>query len=153
MKRRHRTMLLIAIGGTLLLSASLIGAYAMKKTVSFFYSPMDIAQKPPKTGVNIRLGGLVESGSLKHLSNGEINFSITDGQSKVKVIYSGILPNLFREGQGVIAEGSLEKNGQFKAKQILAKHDENYVPKEVADALKKSGQWRGAKEALNQDKQ
>ncbi len=151
MKRRHRTLLIIAIGAVVLGSATLLGSLAMKKTVSFFYAPKDVKERPPKIGQNIRLGGLVTVGSVKKLDEGITEFMITDGSGSddIKVTYKGVVPDLFREGQGVIAEGKLTQPKEFKAERILAKHDENYVPKEVADSLKKSGQWRGASEAVN----
>jgi cytochrome c-type biogenesis protein CcmE len=96
----------------------------------------------PATDLPIRIGGLVEKGSLKHQKDNWIAFTITDGKATVAVMYQGLLPNLFREGQGVVAEGLLATDGHFNATNILAKHDENYMPPEVADALKKSGRWR-----------
>ncbi len=149
MKRRHRTMLIIAIGAVLLGGALAIGAVALKKTASFFYAPADVAQHPPKIGQAVRLGGLVATGSVKKLDQGIVEFLVTDNSAKdIKVSYQGVVPDLFREGQGVIAEGKFETPDLFKADKILAKHDENYVPKEVADALKKSGEWRGAANAV-----
>ncbi len=148
MKRRHKTLIIIILSGLVLGAGVIIGAIAMKKTVSFFYSPADIASKPPKINSNIRLGGLVLDGSVKKLDNGVTQFSVVDGGGEVRVTYQGVLPDLFREGQGVIAEGKFKTMEIFTADKILAKHDENYVPKEVADALKKSGQWKGAGEAV-----
>lgn len=148
MKRRHRTLLIISICAIVLGGAVVLGSMAMKKTVSFFYAPSDVKAKPPKIGANIRLGGLVSVGSVKKLNDGITEFSITDGSGDIKVSYQGVVPDLFREGQGVIAEGKFDNMDKFTAEKILAKHDENYVPKEVADALKKSGQWKGASEAM-----
>lgn len=148
MKRRHKTLMIIIIAGLVLGGGVIIGALAMKKTVSFFYSPADIVAKPPKIGTNIRLGGLVSVGSIKKLNNGITEFLVSDGAGEIRVTYQGVLPDLFREGQGVIAEGKFNTFDIFSADKILAKHDENYVPKEVADSLKKSGQWKGAGEAV-----
>lgn len=149
MKRRHRTIIIIALGAVVLGGATTLGALAMRKTVSFFYAPKDVKERPPKIGQNIRLGGLVTMGSIQKLDNGITDFKITDGTEDIHVSYKGVVPDLFREGQGVIAEGEFTNVKDFKADRILAKHDENYVPKEVADALKKSGQWRGAGDAVN----
>lgn len=149
MKRRHRTMLIIALGAIVLGGAVAIGSVALKKTASFFYAPADVAQNPPKIGQAVRLGGLVANGSVKKLDNGVVEFLVTDNSAKdIKVSYQGVVPDLFREGQGVIAEGKFTSPDIFKAEKILAKHDENYVPKEVADALKKSGEWKGAADAI-----
>lgn len=143
MKRRHRTLLLIILGAVILGSATIIGAMALKSTVSYFYSPSDIATKPPKLGQNIRVGGLVKIGSIVKKAGGITEFIIEDGAKSIKITYNGILPDLFREGQGIIAEGNFADLNIFNAKTILAKHDENYMPKEVADSLKKTGQWKG----------
>lgn len=150
MKRRNRTLLLIVLAAMVLGAATIIGAIAMKKTVSFFYAPQDVAQNPPKIGAHVRLGGLVKAGSVVRGDNGKVQFVVTDGIGEIKVDFQGIVPDLFREGQGVIAEGQFVSMDSFKASNILAKHDENYVPKEVADSLKKSGQWKGAAEAVTE---
>lgn len=151
MKRRDRTLILIILSGLILVAASIFVAIAMKKTVSFFYAPQDVAQNPPKIGTNVRLGGLVKSGSIIRGAEGKIDFIVTDGMAEIKVQYIGIAPDLFREGQGVIAEGQFISNDNFKASRILAKHDENYIPKEVATALKKSGQWKEPTSAAKYD--
>lgn len=153
MKRRHKTLIWIALGAVILGGGTVLGAVAMKKTVSFFYAPKDVLVTPPKLNREVRLGGLVLTGSLKHTNDGTINFVVTDNVANVNVTYKGIVPDLFREGQGVIAEGKFTDNTHFKAERILAKHDENYVPKEVADSLKKSGEWRGPEAALKEQKQ
>lgn len=153
MKRRHKTLIWIALGAVILGGGTVLGAVAMKKTVSFFYAPKDVLVTPPKLNREVRLGGLVLTGSLKHTNDGAINFVVTDNVANVNVTYKGIVPDLFREGQGVIAEGKFTDNTHFKAERILAKHDENYVPKEVADSLKKSGEWRGPEAALKEQKQ
>lgn len=153
MKRRHKTLIWIALGAVVLGGGTVLGAVAMKKTVSFFYSPKDVLVTPPKLNRNVRLGGLVMTGSIKHTGDGVIDFVVTDNVANINVSYKGIVPDLFREGQGVIAEGKFTDNNNFKADRILAKHDENYVPKEVADSLKKSGEWRGPEAALKEQKQ
>lgn len=107
----------------------------------FFYGPSELSEKSVAVGQAIRIGGLVKGDSWD--KNGEINtFIVTDGSADTTVTYVGILPDLFREGQGVIAEGALTVSGQFTATTVLAKHDENYIPKEVADVLKERGEWR-----------
>lgn len=143
MKRRHRTLMLIIVAGVILLGATVLGSIAMRKTVSFFYAPNDVKLNPPKANTNIRLGGLVGHASIVRKDGGKVEFIVTDGAADVKVFYQGLLPDLFREGQGVIAEGSFRTDGNFYADRILAKHDENYMPKEVVDSLKKTGQWKG----------
>lgn len=146
MKRRHRTLMLIIVAGVILLGATVLGSIAMRKTVSFFYAPNDVKLNPPKSNTNIRLGGLVGHASIVRKDGGKVEFIVTDGAADVKVFYQGLLPDLFREGQGVIAEGSFRPDGNFYADRILAKHDENYMPKEVVDSLKKTGQWKGGTE-------
>jgi len=116
---------------------------AFRDNLVFFYSPSDLAARPVESGRLIRIGGLVEAGSIVRGEQDRISFTVSDGTAKLMVNYQGILPNLFREGQGVVAEGTLIDPTHFDAKTILAKHDENYMPKEVVDALKKSGHWKG----------
>ena len=115
--------------------------YALTDSIVFFNSPTDLAEKHLAPGTRIRLGGLVVPGSIKKSENLNVRFEVTDGNKAVAVKYQGILPDLFREGQGVVTEGVLDPAGGFKADTVLAKHDERYMPKEVADALKKSGHW------------
>jgi cytochrome c-type biogenesis protein CcmE len=115
---------------------------AFRDSIVFFNSPSDIAEKHIGPGTRIRLGGMVKSGSLVRNADLRVNFEVTDGKSEIPVNYQGVLPDLFREGQGVVAEGELDRGGVFDADTILAKHDETYMPKEVADALKKSGHWK-----------
>lgn len=150
MKRRHKTLIWIAMGAVILGGGTVLGAVAMRKTVSFFYTPQDVIATAPQLNRNVRLGGLVKTGSVVKGDDGSIKFVVTDGIGDIDVAYKGIVPDLFREGQGVIAEGKFKDNKNFKADRILAKHDENYVPKEVADKLKKSGEWRGAQEAVKE---
>jgi cytochrome c-type biogenesis protein CcmE len=114
---------------------------ALKDSIVFFNSPTDVVEKHVQPGSRIRLGGLVKEGSVQRGDNLAVRFEVTDGNRAIAVSYQGILPDLFREGQGVIAEGTLEPGGGFKADSVLAKHDEKYMPKEVVDALKKQGRW------------
>jgi cytochrome c-type biogenesis protein CcmE len=142
MTRKQRRLTLIAVGlGVLGVAAALI-LNALSGSIVFFNSPSDIVEQHLRPGAHIRLGGLVEQGSLARGENLNVRFQVTDGNHAIAVTYQGILPDLFREGQGVVAEGTLESNDLFKADTVLAKHDENYMPKEVADALKKSGHWK-----------
>jgi len=115
---------------------------ALKDSIVFFNSPTDVVEKKVQPGSRIRLGGLVKPGTLQRGDQLAVRFEITDGNRAIAVSYQGILPDLFREGQGVIAEGTLDAGGGFKADSVLAKHDEKYMPKEVADALKKQGHWK-----------
>ena len=110
--------------------------------IVFFNSPTDVVEKHVAPGARIRLGGLVKPGSLARGDNLAVRFEVTDGNKSVPVSFTGILPDLFREGQGVVTEGALDAGGTFKADSVLAKHDETYMPKEVADALKKQGHWK-----------
>jgi len=146
MKPKRRRLWFVVTGlATLGIAAALV-LTAFEDNLVFFYSPSDLAEKDVAPGRRIRLGGLVEEGSVER--QGETTrFVITDLSHTVAVSYTGILPDLFREGQGVVTEGTLEAGGRFRASEVLAKHDETYMPKEVADALKESGQWRHAEEA------
>ncbi len=141
-KRRRLYVLLacgIGVGG-----ASALTLSAMSSNLVFFVSPSQIAASEPLPGHTFRLGGLVVAGSVRHSESGgrpQAVFRVTDGKSSVQVAYSGMLPDLFREGQGIVALGSIRSDGGFDATEVLAKHDENYMPKEVVDALKKSGHW------------
>ncbi len=143
MTRRQRR--LYSIIGALALLGSAVGLvlYAVRDTLVYFYSPSEVAQKHLPPDRNFRIGGLVEEGSVvRHPDGTNIDFSVTDLQSRIMVRYTGLLPDLFREGKGVVAEGRLDTEGIFIATSVLAKHDENYMPPEVADALKKSGRWQ-----------
>ena len=117
---------------------------AFRNSIVFFNSPSDVAEKHIPAGTRIRIGGLVKDGSVVRGDNLKIRFDVTDGNRDIQVAYQGVVPDLFREGQGVVAEGALDGSGLFNADTILAKHDETYMPKEVADALKKSGHWKDA---------
>jgi cytochrome c-type biogenesis protein CcmE len=123
--------------------------FALNDQIVFFQSPTDIASKNVPQGQRIRLGGLVEDGSVIKTDNAQVTFRVTDLENTVAVSYKGILPDLFREGQGVVTEGTLQPDGTFVADSVLAKHDENYMPKEVAEALKDQGQWQGKESAAN----
>lgn len=138
--KRRRLWLLLGSLGTLGVAAALV-LTALNDNLVFFYSPTQVAEKNIGADRRFRLGGLVEQGSV--VKDGQlVRFTVTDTNKTLKVSYRGILPDLFREGQGVIAEGSIGPDGVFTAREILAKHDENYMPPEVAKALKESGQWK-----------
>ncbi|MGD0024120.1 MAG: cytochrome c maturation protein CcmE [Xanthobacteraceae bacterium] len=142
MTRKQRRLVLIGGGLSVLAVAVALMLNAFRDSIVFFNSPSDVVAKHIGPGTRIRLGGLVKTGSLVRGDNLRIRFEVTDGNSEIPVSYGGVLPDLFREGQGVVAEGALDGAGVFDADTILAKHDENYMPKEVADALKKSGHWK-----------
>ena len=133
-------------GSVLAVAAGLV-LFALRDSIVFFYGPTELAEKAPGPGTRLRLGGLVEQGSLVHLGQSSVSFAVTDLKQHVKVTYTGLLPDLFREGQGVVAEGVLQAPGSFRADTVLAKHDATYMPKDVADSLKKQGVWRGEKAA------
>ncbi len=141
MTRKQRR--LYSVIGAMLLLGSAVGLvlYAVRDTLVYFYSPTEVAQKQLPPNRNFRIGGLVEEGSVvRHPDGTNIDFAVTDLQTRIMVRYTGLLPDMFREGKGVVAEGKLDANGNFIASSVLAKHDENYMPPEVAEALKKSGQ-------------
>ena len=143
-RKRRRLYLVIGAMALLGIAAALV-LTAIRDTLVFFYSPAELTEKDIAPGKNFRLGGLVAEGSVEKLPDGlTTRFVITDLSAEVPVLYRDLLPDLFREGQGVVAEGTLNPEGVFMARQVLAKHDENYMPPEVAEALKKSGQWQGA---------
>lgn len=142
MTRKSRRLVLIV---SLLLVASgtaTLALVAFRSSVVFFVAPSEIAASGERQGKSLRLGGLVEDGSVRKTGN-EVRFRVTDGKAAVEVHYVGILPDLFREGQGVVAEGRLDGDRVFEASQVLAKHDERYMPPEAVEALKRSGEWRG----------
>ena len=142
MTRKQRRLVLIGSSlGVLALAAALVLS-ALKDSIVFFNSPTDVVEKHIAPGTRIRLGGLVKPGTMQRGEKLAVSFEVTDGNRAIAVNYQGILPDLFREGQGVIAEGIIEAGGTFKADSVLAKHDEKYMPKEVADALKKQGHWK-----------
>lgn len=135
---------LSVIGGGLAFLAVAVGLllYGLSSSVSYFFMPTELVEAKLEPGQRIRLGGLVEKGSVKRGEGTQISFAVTDQAKSVPVVYSGILPDLFREEQGVITEGQLRPDGVFIADSVLAKHDENYMPKEVADAMKEKGVWQ-----------
>jgi cytochrome c-type biogenesis protein CcmE len=142
MTRKQRRLVLVGTGTGVLTIAAALVLFAFRDSIVFFDSPTEVVEKHLAPGKRIRLGGLVKSGSLVRSDNLTVHFAVTDGRQEVPVAYSGALPDLFREGQGVVAEGALDASGLFRADTILAKHDENYMPREVADALKKQGRWQ-----------
>lgn len=144
-KPKHQRLIFISFGLFCLGIAVYLTLVAFQDSLVFYYTPSELVLKkniPPQQ--RLRIGGLVEIDSLKQ-SGPNVSFRITDNNETVKVNYQGVLPDLFREGQGVVAEGYLSEPHKFKAETVLAKHDERYMPKEVADQLKKSNQWRHAK--------
>jgi cytochrome c-type biogenesis protein CcmE len=142
MTRKQRRLTIIGGSLAVLGVAAALVLNAMRDSIVFFSTPAMVAQKHVPAGRRFRLGGLVQPGSLVRGDNLAVSFEVADGDTKLPVSYKGILPDLFREGQGVIAEGALDPAGVFKADTVLAKHDETYMPKEVADALKKQGHWK-----------
>ena len=142
MTRKKRRLLLIGCAlGVAALAVGLI-LNALRDSIVFFHSPSEIAERHLAPGTRVRLGGLVKEGSVVRSDKLDVRFDVTDGNRSIAVSYHGILPDLFREGQGVVAEGTLDAAGHFKADSVLAKHDEKYMPKDVADALKKQGHWK-----------
>ena len=142
MTRKQKRLTMIGAIGAVLMAAVLLVMFALRDEIVFFYSPTDIlTESKARSGERFRLGGLVKEGSIEK-SGETVHFVITDTEHELPVTYVGILPDLFREGQGVIAEGSLSGTN-FSADTVLAKHDENYMPKEVADTLKEKGVWQG----------
>lgn len=143
MTRKQRRLTLIGTAlGVLALALGLV-LYAMRDTIVFFHAPSDITAKGVQPGTRFRLGGLVKEGSIKRGEAQQVTFEVVDANGSIPVRYQGLLPDLFREGQGVVTEGALEPSGVFKADTVLARHDETYMPREVADALKAQGHWQG----------
>ena len=155
MTRKQRRAILIGTCLVVLGIAVGLVLYAMRDSIVFFYSPSDVAGMQIAPGQRFRLGGLVEKGSVARGEGTTVRFVITDGANTLPVSYTGVLPDLFREGQGVVTEGMLQSDGVFQADSVLAKHDENYMPPEVAAKLKEQGVWRddaktdGARGAVN----
>ncbi len=143
MTRKQRRLTMIGGAGAVLAFAIGLVLYALNDQIVFFNSPTDVAQNSVKPGERFRLGGLVKDGTFERGQGTTVTFTVTDTANDVPVTYTGILPDLFREGQGVVTEGAIGTDGIFIADSVLAKHDENYVPKEVADALKEQGVWQG----------
>jgi cytochrome c-type biogenesis protein CcmE len=140
--RRGRRLSLIALSLAVVGAAAGLSLYALSDSIVFFMSPSEVAQKAVAPGARLRIGGMVKTGSVVKSADQNVAFVLTDGAHDLKVAYQGLLPDLFREGQGVVAEGVLDALGQVRANTILAKHDERYMPREVVDALKKQGRWQ-----------
>ena len=144
MTRKHRRLVLLLACGAGVASASALALTAFQSSLVYFVSPSQILTKREPPGGTVRLGGLVETGSVRHLTvDGQPKalFRVTDGKSAIQVSYTGMLPSLFREGQGIVAIGTVLPEGEFQASEVLAKHDANYMPKDVEEALKASGHW------------
>ena len=141
-KARRRLTLLAAIAPVLGLAVGLT-LWGLSDSISYFYTPAQAAEAKPPVGRSIQLGGLVQPGSVVKHPDGRVEFVVADQLATTRVRYSGDLPDLFREGQGIVATGAFQADGDFKAKQVLAKHDEKYMPREVAKAIKEQGEWRG----------
>lgn len=146
MTRKQKRLSVIAGALAFLGAATALTFYALGQKASYFYMPADLQTANLQPGQRIRLGGLVENGTIVRGQGTEVAFGVTDSEKTVKVRYTGILPDLFREGQGVITEGSFGPDGVFIADSVLAKHDENYMPREVADSLKQKGVWQETKQ-------
>lgn len=142
MTRKTRRLVVIASLGSVLAVAVGLVLFALQDSIVFFYGPSEVVEKKINPGARLRVGGLVKTGSVKRLDR-QVDFIITDGNHEINVHYTGLLPDLFREGQGVVTEGRLEAGMHFAADSVLAKHDENYMPREVADTLKKQDHWQG----------
>ena len=142
-RKQRRAILIGTCLGVLALAVGLV-LMALGDSIVFFYTPTEVAEKHLDTGQRFRLGGLVESGSLKRGEGTTVSFVVTDKRATLPVTFTGVLPDLFREGQGVVAEGMLTSEGVFHADSVLAKHDEKYMPPEVAAKLKAQGVWRGS---------
>lgn len=140
--RKQRRATLIATGAVILACAAGLVLFAFQDSIVFFYTPSEVAEKSIQPGQRFRLGGIVADDSVERDTGSVVKFAVTDTAETLNVVYEGILPDLFREGQGVVTEGKLDAGGTFVADTVLAKHDENYMPKEVADKLKEQGHWR-----------
>ncbi len=151
MTRKSRRLVLISSALAVLAFAAGLVLFALRDTIVFFYTPSDIDAKHVAPGTRLRLGGLVKEGSVVKAEGKAITFAVRDANGEIRVSYTGLLPDLFREGQGVVAEGVFEGKGQFRADSVLAKHDETYMPRDLAESLKKQGLWQhnqpGAPEA------
>jgi len=142
--RKRQRMMLVVVGLTLLGAATALMLFAFQDNVMLFHGPSEVQDKTVETGKRFRLGGLVADGSVSKEGGGVTTvFAITDGVAEVTVRYTGILPDLFREGQGVVTQGELGEDGVFVATEVLAKHDETYMPPEVVEAMKRAGTWQG----------
>lgn len=144
-KAQRRLTVVLAAAPVLALAVGL-ALYGLRDSISFFYTPSQAIEARVPAGRAVQLGGLVETGSVVRHPDGRVEFTVADKLAASKVVYRGQLPDLFREGQGIVAQGSFDEEGVFVANQVLAKHDETYMPKEVADALKEQGEWRRGEE-------
>ncbi len=142
MRRRHQRLMMISAAGAVLVLAAALTFAGLRDSIVYFVAPSELAQKA-HSGQRIRLGGLVVAGTVHRDANGVTSFEVTDGGVSVDVRYDGILPDLFREGQGVVAEGEWTPGQPFMAERVLAKHDERYMPREVVEALRRRGEWKG----------
>lgn len=142
MTRKGRRLLLISVAVVVIGCAVGLTLFALRGSVSLFLTPSELAQRAPGPGTALRIGGLVKTGSVVRSPGGSVAFDVTDTKKTVHVTFKGILPDLFREGQGVVAEGVLVTPTTFRADMVLAKHDERYMPRDVAEALKKQGVWQ-----------
>jgi len=142
MRKARRRLWIIGAGAIVLAGSAALAFTAMRDAMVFFYSPAMVAENPPEPGQRVRVGGLVEDGSVERPSEGGAHFTVIDGVAGIRIEYAGSLPDLFREGQGIVAEGAFTAAGVFVADNVLAKHDETYMPPEVARALEESGMWR-----------
>ncbi len=142
MTRKTRRLTLIASAMAVFGFAVGLVLYSLRDTIVFFYGPTEYLAKAPPPGTRLRIGGLVEAGTFKREGDERVAFAVTDTAHAVPVTYAGLLPDLFREGQGAVVEGVVGADGVFRADSVLAKHDERYMPREVADALKKQGVWK-----------
>lgn len=147
MKPKHRRLAFVGLGLAILAFAAALVLNAIEDSLVFFHSPSDVVEQKVAADRRLRLGGLVETGSVERGTSADVRFRVTDLAHTVPVVYRGMLPDLFREGQGVVVEGRL-RGGVFEADQVLAKHDENYMPPEVAEQLKKTGQWQHMRESM-----
>jgi cytochrome c-type biogenesis protein CcmE len=140
-RKARRRLMAVAVAAPILALAVGLSLYAMGDAAVFFYSPSDAQAKRVPPGKVIRIGGLVQPGSVETFPDGRVRFAVSDNKAVTPISYRGDLPDLFREGQGIVAQGAFDAAGVFEAREVLAKHDEEYMPKEVADALKRSGEW------------
>ena len=138
----RRRLTVVAVAAPFVVGAAALSAFALSDTATFFYSPSQAQAKHVPAGRVVRIGGLVQQGTVRKEGGGVVRFAVTDRAVACPVVFKGDLPDLFREGQGVVAQGVYRADGVFEAREVLAKHDERYMPKEVTDALKKSGEWR-----------
>lgn len=140
-KAKHQRLVLLVVALVVLIGAALLAAWALRNQASYFYVPSEIVAKPPESDRAVRLGGMVEKGSLRTAADGvTVNFVVQDGKARVPVTFRGIVPSLFVEGSGVVAEGKMAADGTFVADNLLAKHDENYVPREMQDMTREQAE-------------